>query len=62
MLAKGLLQIKELKQPPKYFGKQPTTKASIIKLRSTSYISIKAPNPKVKDVKMTITFYTLNSF
>lgn len=51
MLVKGLLQIKELEQPPKYFGKQPTTKASIIKLRSTSYISIKAPNPKGQGCK-----------
>ena len=50
MLVKGLLQIKELKQPPKYFGKQPTTKASIIKLRSTSYVS-KHRIQNVKDVK-----------
>ena len=50
MPIKGLLQSKELNKPPRYFGKQPRTKASIIKLKSTSYIS-KHHIPKVKDVK-----------
>lgn len=60
MPVKGLLQIKELKKPPKYFGKQLRTKASIIKLKSTSYIS-KHHIQKVKNIKIAFTFHTLNS-